>query len=378
MPTTTPLRAALVVEQLWQPVPGGSGTYIRELAAALSRRHDVRPAGLAAGHRAPPPADWRLDVPVRQVPLPRRALYAAWQRGLLRAELVLPGADVVHATTWAVPPTRRPLVVTVHDLAFLREPAHFTAHGNAFFRRALATVRDRAHAVVVPSRATAGECVAAGLDEELVHVVPHGVDVPEVGPSQVTDVRRRHGIPGSYVMWAGTVEPRKNVPTLLEAYARLGDAPDLVLVGPRGWGEVPEVPAALRGRVRTTGRVTREDLHALYAGADAFVFPSLAEGFGLPVLEAMAHGVPVVTSRGTACAEVLGTAGVLVDPGDPADVARGIREALGGGSAALARAGSDRAARFSWDAAAEATLAAYRAAVDRAAQARATRGGSAD
>ncbi|WP_282948102.1 glycosyltransferase family 4 protein [Cellulomonas endometrii] len=368
MPTTTPLRAALVVEQLWQSVPGGSGTYIRELAGALSRRQDVRPVGLAARHPAGPTADWRVDIPVRQVPLPRRVLYAVWQRGALRAEVVLPGADVVHATTWAIPPTRRPLVVTVHDLAFLREPAHFTAHGNAFFRRALAAVRDRAHAVVVPSWATADECVAAGLDPQLVHVVPHGVDVPDVTAAQVAAARRRHDLPERYVMWAGTVEPRKNVPTLLDAYARLGDAPDLVLVGPRGWGEVPEVPAALRRRVHTTGRVTREDLHALYAGADAFVFPSLAEGFGLPVLEAMAHGVPVVTSRGTACAEVLGTAGVLVDPEDPADVARGIDMALGDRSADLAQAGARRAATFSWDAAAEATLAAYRAAQDRSAQ----------
>lgn len=366
MPTTSALRAALVVEQLWQPVPGGSGTYIRELLAALARRADVRPVGLAALHRAAPPLDWRVDVAVRQVPLPRRALYAAWQRRAVPAELLLPGADVVHATTWAVPPTRRPLVVTVHDLAFLGAPEMFTAHGNAFFRRALETVRQRADAVVVPSQATADECVEAGIDPGLLHVVPHGVQVPQVTAADVASARRRYGLPERYVMWAGTVEPRKNVPTLLDAWARLGDAPDLVLVGPPGWGEVPEVPSGVGARVHTTGRVPREDLHALYAGADAFVFPSFAEGFGLPVLEAMAHGVPVVTSRGTACAEVLGTAGVLVDPHDPADVARGLAEALADGGT-YGPAGARRAATFSWDAAAEATVGAYRAARERAA-----------
>ena len=133
------MRVAMVVEQLYQPVPGGSGTYVVALGDALAERDDLDVVGIAAAHRRGPDADWRTRLPVREAPLPRRVMYAAWQGvGLPRAEHVARArVDVCHATTWAVPPTRAALVVTVHDLAFLHGPELFTAHGNAFFRRAL-------------------------------------------------------------------------------------------------------------------------------------------------------------------------------------------------------------------------------------------------
>ncbi|WP_318241596.1 glycosyltransferase family 4 protein [Cellulomonas avistercoris] len=371
MPGPDQLSVAMVVEQLYQPVPGGSGTYVVALGDALRRREDLRVVGIAAAHRGAPAADWRTQVPVRHAPLPRRLLYAAWQHAHVpRAEHVARTAlDVCHATTWAVPPTRAPLVVTVHDLAFLEGPELFTPHGNAFFRRALDDVRRRADAVVVPSRATADDCVRAGIDPDLLHVVPHGVDVPRPSPTAVAAAQARLDVGSDYVMWAGTVEPRKNVDRLLEAYAAAVAAdpgvPDLVLTGPAGWGAEPVVPPSVRTRVRRTGRVSRDDLHALLAGATAFVFPSLSEGFGFPVLEAMAHGTPVVTSRATACAEVLGDTGVLVDPLDVDDIARGILTALGPDGARMRVAGRARAATYTWDTAAERTVDAYRAAVRR-------------
>lgn len=372
--TPTPLRVAAVVEQCWQPVPGGSGTYVVELLRALGDRPDVRVRGVAAAHRHPAPADVRPPVAVTSSRLPRRLLYDAWARlGRPRVERLVPGAEVVHATTWAIPGTARPLVVTVHDLAFLRDPDHFTARGVRFFRHALERTRDEAAAVVVPSEATAADCVRAGIERSRVHVVPHGVDVPDVATAQVAAFRDRHGLERPYVLWTGTREPRKNLDGLLRAFALLDADVDLVLVGPEGWGAGTEpadgvgdrvrVRVRVRERVHVLGRLPVAELHAAYAGAAAFCFPSLWEGFGLPVLEAMAHGVPVVTSAGTSTAEVLGDAGAAVDPHDPSAIAAALDRALGEEGRAWAVAGRTRAAGFTWADAARRTVDVYRTAL---------------
>src|SRR5690606_26114956 len=136
--------------------------------------------------------------------------------------------DVVHATTWAVPPASSPLVVTVHDLAFVRDPEHFTAHGVAYFQDALAVTRDHAARVIVPSAVTAEDCVSAGIDRDRIRVVPHGVTTSQVSEADASAFRRRNGLERPFVLWVGTLEPRKNLPTLLAAYARLrSEVPDL-------------------------------------------------------------------------------------------------------------------------------------------------------
>lgn len=354
---------AATVEQCWQPVPGGSGSYIVELLTALSAS-GVDVVGIAAAHRTLPPPDLQLPVPVRHAPLSRRALYDAWNRvGLPRAEHVVRGRlDVVHATTWAVPPTRRPLVVTVHDIAFLRDESHFTPRGVRFFTRALARTRDEAAVVIVPSLATAADCVAAGIDRSRIAVVPHGVRVIRPTPEQVDQFRRAHGLRRPYVLWAGTREPRKNLTGLIAAFelvAREEPGVDLVLVGPAGWGDDAAAPPALRDRVHHLGRLAWADLQLAYGGARAFCFPSLWEGFGLPVLEAMAHGVPVVTSAGTSTAEVADGAALLVDPTDPGALAVAVARAVGPDHDRLAAAGLAVAGRTTWRATAEATVDAY-------------------
>jgi glycosyltransferase involved in cell wall biosynthesis len=360
------LDVAVTVEQCWQPVPGGSGTYIVQLLTALRDDGDLRVRGLAAAHRHPAPADVRPPVPVTHAPLPRRALYDLWNHvGTPRAEHLLRGCDVVHATTWALPPTRRPLVVTVHDLAFLREPSHFTRRGVRFFRRALDRTRDEAAVVVVPSEATAVDCEAAGIERDRLVVVPHGIHPPATTSQDVTAFRRRHGLDAPYILWTGTREPRKNLTVLLKAFSRLAPAlPDvhLVLVGPAGWGEdgLGAADPAVRQRIHSLGRLPRAELEAAYAGASVFCFPSLWEGFGLPVLEAMAHAVPVVTSAVSATAEVLGTAGALVDPRDPDDVAAAVVQALGPDGASWAEQGRQRSAAFTWTEAARRTGEVYR------------------
>lgn len=365
-----PLDVALTVEQLWQPAPGGSGRYVRALAEALLRRDDVRPVGLVARHSVPPDPAWAPPdaLPLVASRLPRALLYEAWSRW--RHGRTLSG--VLHATTWAVPPARgRPLVVTVHDLAFLRDPAHFTARGNAFFRRALRIVRDEADQVIAVSATTRDDCLAAGFEADRVQVVPHGVTVPTVTPAQVEGLRAGLGLTRPYVLWCGTVEPRKNLPRLLTAFAAVAQQVDvdLVLVGPQGWGDdrvLEQAAAAVpAGRLHRVGAVDEVTLHAAYAGARAFCFPSLWEGFGLPVLEAMAHGVPVVTSAGTATAEVGGGAALLVEPTDPDEIARAMLAAVGDEHDHLADASLAHAAGHTWDRCAARTLEVYRLAASR-------------
>ncbi|GIG29908.1 hypothetical protein Cma02nite_25080 [Cellulomonas marina] len=360
----------MTVEQCWQRVPGGSATYLVELAAALSARDDVRVTGLRAAHRPGSRPDPEPPVPVRSAALPRVALYEAWNRTRLpRAEWAVPGADVVHATTWAVPGTRRPLVVTVHDLAFLRDPALFTPRGVRFFTDALARVRDEAAVVLVPSQATADDCAAHGIEPARVVVVPHGAPGWTVTSADVARVRARYGLPERYVLWCGTHEPRKNLPGLLRAWELLApQEPDLhlVLVGPRGWGDDGAAAGADLPRVHAPGRLPAGDLPAAYAAAEAFCFPSTWEGFGLPVLEAMSTGTPVVTSAGTAMAEVVGDhAGLLVDPLDPAAVAAAVQDAVGPRHEVLSGAARRRAQGYSWTATAATTRAAYATAAGR-------------
>jgi glycosyltransferase involved in cell wall biosynthesis len=361
---TDGLRVALTLEQCWHAVPGGTARSALESARALQEHTDLRLVGVAARHSGPPPQAWTPTIPVEHLALPRNLLYESWH--YLRRPHVQRATgevDVIHATGVAVPPKSAPLVVTVHDLAFLHDPAHFTRHGLRFFRRALDLTRADADLVVVPSEATRDDCVAHGFDEARVRVVPWGIDAAPATPDEVAAARAQRRLTRPYVLWTGTIEPRKNLPTLLRAFAQVDSGADLVLVGPQGWNEdLDRLIAPVRSRVHVIGFVPADDLAPLYAGASVFAYPSLREGFGLPVLEAMAQGTPVVTSTGTSTAEVAGDAGLLVDPRDEA----GLADALGAllddrdRAEALGEQGRRRAMTFTWVRAAEAFAALYR------------------
>jgi glycosyltransferase involved in cell wall biosynthesis len=175
-------------------------------------------------------------------------------------------------------------------------------------------------------------------------------------------VTHLYGLHRPYVMWTGTIEPRKNLARMIEAFRALDLETDLVLVGPKGWNEdIDELVGPLRERVRVLGFVPRADLGPLYAGATVFCWPSLLEGFGFPVLEAMTQGTPVVTSKGTSTEELATGAGVLVDPRDPEAIAAGIRSVLEDGALAakLREAGLARAAEYTWARTARLTADAY-------------------
>jgi glycosyltransferase involved in cell wall biosynthesis len=247
--------------------------------------------------------------------------------------------DVLHCTTFRGPTAPRiPTVVTVHDLAILRAPEAFPRWHRLYGRFGLERVLRAAQAVVAVSEFSRAETIElAGVPAERIRVIPHGVD-PVFTP-------KGPRAEGDYVLAVGTLEPRKNLRRAVDAAQEAGV--ELRVVGARGWGDV-EVDGWM-------GEVPDAELAALYRGARCALYPSLYEGFGLPVLEAMACGTPVVTSAGTAMEEIATGAAVLVDPLDVAAIAAGIEEALARRDQLVAT-GLERAREFTWERAADSVV----------------------
>ena len=354
------MRLAVTLEQCWHRVPGGTATSVLHTVDALTERDDVEVIGVAARHRHPPEDPFQATVPVWELPLPRRALYESWHRLRRPAvERATGPVDVVWASAVAVPPRSAPLVVTVHDLAPLHHPEHHPQRARGFYRRAFELARTEADLVCCPSMTTLADCAAHGFDRGRLRHVPWGVDTTAATADQVGETRARLGLEGDYVLWTGTIEPRKNLPVLVEAFARVArPGLTLALVGPDGWNEDRAGLIAGRDDVRALGFVSGTDLAALYAGAAVFCYPSLLEGFGLPVLEAMAQGAPVVTSAGTATEELVDGIGAAVDPTDPQAVADALAAVLDDPDEADRRrtAGRARAAERTWNATAAAMM----------------------
>ncbi len=293
-----------------------------------------------------------------------------YEQAGLAAELALlrPRPQVLHSPDF-IPPFRRPCpaVITVHDLAFLRFPDLLTGESARYYGQ-IGRAVSSAEAIIAVSESTAADLVSfAGADRRKIYVIPEAADA------------RFHPGPGSppqsprYLLFVSTIEPRKNLPTLLEAYRQVRDAgrvrplPDLWVAGRRGWLYEESLAAVARlgltAQVRFLGEVAPDALADLYRGARLFALPSLYEGFGLGALEALACGTPVLASAAGGLPEVVGDAGILLPPRDPAAWAAALEQVLldPARDAALRRAGPIQAARFSWAATARATLAVYRA-----------------
>lgn len=333
------------------------------MARGLKEVGGVDVVGVAAAHRAPAPAAWTPPLDIHHLRLPRPALYESWHR-LRRPSIESATGEVavIHATTLAMPPRTVPVVMTMHDLAFLHTPEHFTSRGLRFFKKGLELALREADLIVCPSDATRRDCLEVGFHSENVRVIPLGVEASRASAQEIAAVRHRYGLTRDYLLWTGTIEPRKNLPRLLEAFRRLDTGIELALAGPKGWNEdLEQLVGGLGDRVRALGFVPHSDLPPLYAGAEAFCFPSLLEGFGFPVLEAMAQGTPVVTSRGTSTEEIAGEAAILVDPLDVESIADGLRRVLEDANLAemLGGAGAERASGYTWASTAEALRDVY-------------------
>jgi glycosyltransferase involved in cell wall biosynthesis len=363
--STTTMRVAYTVEQSWHPVPGGTAVAALRVAREFLSNPEfdghVDLRFVAGKHPSPPDALYVPPGPVAMLPLGRRSLYEGWTRlNWPKVESVTGAVDVVHATGLIPAATSAPLVVTVHDLAFLHTPEKFTRRGASLMTRSIAATRRRAHRVICSSQATFDDCVAHEFDPDRLRLVPLGADSRQATSDEIAEARTHHELPAEFVLFVGTIEPRKNLRRLIEAMRHVraeGLQLPLVVVGADGWGDVrSDIDAA---HVRFLGPVSDADLRGLFAGASVMAYPSEREGFGLPVIEAMAQGTAVVTSRGTSTEEAAGGAAVLVDPFEVADIARGVAEAYGR-RGELAELGHKRAGELTWERSARATLAVYR------------------
>ena len=297
----------------------------------------------------------------------------AWEQSGLPLVAQQVGADVNHAPHYSMPVRPGvPVVVTIHDLTFFTEPDAHSPVTATFYKSAIRTTARRATRLIVPSKATRDELVRAlGADPTRIDVAYHGVDhamFHEPAEAKVRHVSDRLGLHGKpYVAYLGTLEPRKNVPALIngwsEAVADLSEPPALVLAGGSGWSEevddaVANVPAHLR--LVRPGYLHFTDLPGFLGGALVVAFPSRGEGFGLPVLEAMASGAPVLTTYRTSLPEVGGDAVAYTEP-DADSIRTSLRALLDDPDRrqSLGAAGHKRALEFTWAASAEAHMASY-------------------
>lgn len=346
----------------------GVGIFTEALLRGLGRRDDIEaiafPISISGRRRlrelVPPGVD------VRTPPLPARALHARWQRASTpRIDRLVGRPDVVHGPNFVVPPARAARVATVHDLTTVRYPQLCHADTLRFpdiVRRAAA----EGAWIHTVSEAVRDEAVAElGLDPARVVAVPNGFDPPQGDPARG---RRLAGV-DDYVLAVGTVEPRKDLPSLVAAVDRLAaEEPDVVVVhaGGDGWG-LDAFQRALDAmahpdRFRRLGHVAHDELGHLYAGARAFAYPSVYEGFGIPVLEAMSSGVPVVTTDVPAIREVAGDAALLVGVGDVDALAEALGRAWSDEAwrAGAIERGRRRGERFSWHACVDGIVDLYR------------------
>lgn len=348
----------VILDALYVSNRSGTGRYAHELAVALAEQteagflHVVWPEG----HHVPDVIHHAADLTFNGNTVAARLWFEQWGIRQLFGRV---RADLVHYPTgagmlWG----KTPFVITIHDLSFLHHPEWFTPGRARFYRAAIARSARRALRVVADSRATADDLVRLlEIPARRIDVIPLGVHprFRPAEPAQCAWVRDAYRLPESFFLFVGTLEPRKNLGRLIRAWARVADhVPDLVVIGRQGWkmGAVRQLLQTVpcRERIHWTGHVADDDLPALYSAATAFVWPSLMEGFGLPPLEAMACGTPVLTSNTSSLPEVMGDAALLAPPEDEEALERAMLllasdETL---RVRLADAGRRRAAGFTW------------------------------
>ena len=318
-------------------------------------------------YQAPP----GLRLKVSRLPTKRPPVRIVWEQALLPWVARSEGLDLLHSMAFVGPVASNcPFVTTVHDLSFLYYPDRFRSLRRRYLQAFARISVRRARRVIAVSESTKQDLVSIyDISPEKIDVVHNGVDASfrPLPADQVAAFRQQKGLPDRFLLFVGTLEPRKNVVRLIEAYARLPKGrPPLVLVGGKGWfyDEIfCRVEALeLTDEVHFSGFVPAEELPLWYNAADLFVYPSIYEGFGLPALEAMACGTAVITSTASSLPEVVGKAGKLVDPTDTEALATAMEQVLGDREMQeqMQAAGLVQAAGFSWEKAARQTVDSYR------------------
>ncbi len=320
------------------------------------------------------PGTARLRLQFSHWPTHRPPVRILWEQAAQPWAVRRAGLDLLHCPAFVGPLSgATPLVVTVHDLSFLLFPEGFRGWNRTYLRLMTGLSVRRARRVIAVSESTRQDLVRLyGLAPDRVDVVHNGVDAAfrPLPPGEVAAFRSKRGLPEQFLLTVGTLEPRKNLVRLVEAYSRLPRPRiPLLLVGGKGWlydeilNRIEDLDLA--DEVCFVGYVTAEELPCWYNAAEALVYPSLYEGFGLPALEAMACGTPVVTSSTSSLPEVVGQAGVLVEPTDVAALTAALERVLAdaGLRAQMRAAGLSQAGGFSWPKAASGTVQSYRRAL---------------
>jgi len=353
----------------------GVGTYVYYLLKHLVNQDTgTEYAGLACTRRRLALADLAGTVPIRHVHVPTRAMYWIWTyTGRPFADRLAGGCDVFHATNFFVPPTRYARrVVTIHDLSFLIVPEYSSPRIVTPFSRHIERFVAESDAIVACSESTRRDLIERlKVEPGRIHVVPEAADTRfrpcESGANRVT-LSETYDILEPYILFVGAIEPRKNIETVIESFASIsGDVPHtLVIAGPKAWGYEAVLRTyervGLGDRVRFLDYVPDEHLPALYQGADLFVFLSHYEGFGLPPLEAMQCGCPVLVADNSSMPEVVGDAGLCVSATDRESASEAMRTVLTDADlrSRMSAAGIEQAKGFSWTECARRTARVYR------------------
>jgi glycosyltransferase involved in cell wall biosynthesis len=353
--------------------PHGVGNYIKNLVWSLSRMDSTDEYLLLASrenlcHFEALPSNFEIHLapshPAQRI---------LWEQTVLPLQLLRNKIDLYHGPAFVVPFAKTCLrVVTIHDASFRLTPERHSHQRRFYYRGIVPLIMKASDGIITVSRSAKSDLLdIAAVPEDKVSVIPLGVDPhfqPVTAPHILERIRRKYSLPRDFILFVGMIEPRKNLETLLDAYLAYSLAArfDLVLAGSFGWGYshlLRKIAASgAADRVRLPGYVEEADLPALYSAAAVFAYPSFYEGFGLPVLEAMACGTAVVTSSVSSLPEVAGTAALLADPHDSGALASALRCILSNATlrADLSRRGLERARSFSWIRTAEKTLALYR------------------
>jgi glycosyltransferase involved in cell wall biosynthesis len=352
---------------------GGVGRYVSGLLEGLAPRDDCHLTLFTSSGDASRWLDANPHVRIRDRAPRARPQRLLWEQLQLPRELRQAGVAAHHGPHYTMPRySRIPRVVTIHDMTFITHPEWHEASKRLFFQQAIRLACKEADVLICVSNSTAEKLRDYREPRGQVIVVPHGIDgaifAPVSSGPEDLEVLTRLEVPRPYVLFLGTVEPRKNVPGLVRAFDQVGEKHrdvTLVIGGGRGWAEA-ELDAARErsphaSRIRRLGYVADTDVPSLLRNASAVVYPSLDEGFGLPVLEALACGAPTITTRGTAMDEASGGAARLVTPGDIEGLAGAIDETLDCGvSDEQRQLGFEAVSRHTWAASAEKHVQAYR------------------
>lgn len=368
------MRVGLFADKLTRPVPTGVGAYVAHLSEALARRSGEHQLRLfSTGASSLRPGERVYGLPAYAVPGSRKLIHASWT--LFNRPYIdryVNGLDLLHVLVPSVPvPTRTREIMTLCDLTPMKFADFYSRRDRFLFERSVRAAASTAAAFIAISETTRRDAIEMlSIDPSRVHTVYCGMP-PGLEPASSDDVARaysRYGLKPPFVLFVGQITVRKNVTALLEAWREVASRiPEhrLVLAGGAGVG-YDDVLARIRrwrleGRVLMPGRVAPGDMPALLTAASALVLPSHYEGFGLPPLEAMACGTPVIVSDGGALPEVVGHAGIIVPQGSPEGLAEALLRVIDDPSMAseLAKRGRARAETFSWDKAARETLRVY-------------------